>query len=499
MASLTNNVALSFAIESSPGVLSGDQDFVYLEPNDIGSFGATISTVSRNPISNDRMPKKGAITDLDASMDFTSDLTRSAYSNFIEGFLMAAKKEQPSTVVSSCSTTAFTHPALSAALNAGDLVYSREMTNSGNNGLFLVNGTPTTTTTPVDATLVAEASAPTNSKIEFCGFQAASGDLEVNADGDLESTAFDFTADVSGEGLIAGMMIYIGDGTTDHSFATAGSGSARIRSVSANKLTLDKQYSSTWAADSGAAKTIRVFVPSWIRNVSLDDSDFLNRTYQFEAAFTQLDINGDGTANETGYEYAIGNVANQMTVNLPLADKATVNWAFVGLDQEEASGTRKTTTGDWVYSYDTDAFNTTSDFAQLYFYDESDNPLGAYFKDMTVTINNNRAPEKILGQLGAYSMNIGDFTLDISTQVLFENLAAINAVRNNTTTSLSFAVENDDGALHFDFPSMTLGSATKNFPRNETIKINIDAMPFKDSYFGYALSCSEFAYLPIAG
>ena len=396
-------------------------------------------------------------------------------------------------------SSAFTHPALSAALSAGDLVYTREMTNSENNGLFLVNGSPTTTNTPVDATLVAETTAPTNSKLELAGFQATSGDLVVDSDGNITSSSFDFTTDVSGEGLIAGMMIYIGDGTTAHSFATAGSGSARIREVAAHKLTLDKQYSSTWAADNGTGKTIRMFIPSWIRNVPLNDDDFLNRTYQFEASYTQLDISGDGTADETGYEYAIGNSANQLTLNLPLTDKATVGWTFIGLDQEAATDTRKAADEYWGYSYDTDAYNTTSDFCQLYFYDESSNLIGAYFKDMTVTINNNRTPEKILGTLGAYTMSIGDFTIDISTQVLFENLAAINAVRNNTTVSLSFAVENDDGALHFDFPAMTLGTATKNFARNETIKIDLSGVPYKDTFFGYIISVSDFPYLPLVG
>ena len=506
MASLTNNTSLSFAVESTPGVLAGTENFTYVEPNDISTFGATISTVARNPISDDRMPKKGAITDLDSSVEFTEDLTRASFDNFIEGFLMATKTSQPSTVISTSTTSAFTHPALSAAFAAGDLVYTREITNSENNGLFLVNGSPTTTNTPVDATLVAEGTAPTNSKLELAGFQAAAGDLQVDSDGNLISSLFDFTSDVSGEGLVAGMFIYIGDGTATHSFAVAGSGTARIRVVEANKLTLDKQYSSTWATDDGTSTgsggtdlAIRVFIPSWIRNVPISHEDFLNRTYQFEAAYTQLDVDGDGTPNQTGYEYAIGNSANQMTINLPLTDKATIGWSFVGLDQEAATATRKTTSGSWGYSYDTDAYNTTSDFGQLYFYDESENLIGAYFKDMTVTINNNRAPEKILGTLGAYTMNIGDFTIDISTQVLFENLAAINAVRNNTTVSFSFNVENDDGALHFDFPSLTLGSATKNFARNETIKIDISGTPFKDTFFEYAVSVSEFPFLPISG
>ena len=155
MAALTNSTALSFAIETSPGVLAGTEDWTYLEPNDIGTFGASITTVARNPISNDRMAKKGAITDLDSAVDFDSDLTRSSFNNFIEGFLFAIKKAQADSVIASCTTDTFTHASITA-LAAGDLVYTREMLNTENNGLLLVNGIPTATTTPVDATLVAD-------------------------------------------------------------------------------------------------------------------------------------------------------------------------------------------------------------------------------------------------------------------------------------------------------------------------------------------------------
>jgi hypothetical protein len=349
----------------------------------------------------------------------------------------------------------------------------------------------TTTSTVVTTTLTDESAPPSTAKLEYAGFEATAGDLVVDADGNITSTTFDFTTDVTGAGLLPGMIIYIGDGTTDNSFATAGSGTARIRVVAANKLTIDKQSSSTWAADAGAGKTIRVFVGSWTRNVPLSHADYLNRTYQFEAAYTGLDVIDDG------YEYAIGNNANQMTINLPLTDKATIGWGFIGLDQEEATDTQKT--GNWYSRSDTDAFNTTSDFGQIAFTDSSSNTLGAYFKDMTITINNNISPEKVLGTLGANNMNIGDFTVDMTTQVLFTSLDAINAVRDNLTTTFSFNVENDDGALHFDIPSMTLGSASKSFPRNETIKVDLSGNAFKDSFFGYAISVTDFPYLPIAG
>ncbi len=515
MAAGTNDTSLSYTIEATQGVLpGGTPDWYELEPNDIGTFGASITTVARNPISNDRMAKKGAITDLDSSVEFDSDLTVSSLDNFIEGFLFADYKAQVTTGITACTTATdiFTTPALSAAFVADDLIYIREMVNSENNGLFLVDSSPvpSVTETPVTDNIVDE-TAPSNAKLDYAGFQAGIGDLEVDSNGDLISNgAFDFTADVGGSGLIPGMFIYIGDGTAANSFFTAGSVSARIRVVAAAKLTLDvvKQQvpddGNTWGIDDGTddssggtGLTIRVFVGSWIRNVPLDHADFLNRTYQFEAEYTNLDIDGDTVEDETGFEYAIGNHANQLTLNLPLTDKATVGWSFIGLDQDTASDTQKT--GTWVANDDTDAFNTTSDFIQSSFEKSDGTDIGTFFKDMTITINNNISPEKILGTLGAHNTNLGDFTVSMTTQVLFTSLEAMNAVRNNETIGLSWAVENDDGAFHFDLPSMTLGGATKSFARNETIKIDINGETFKDSFFGYVISITRYPYLPITG
>ena len=49
---LTNNVNMAYSIESALG--TAGTTWFNLEPNDIGAFGAQITTVSRDPISANR-------------------------------------------------------------------------------------------------------------------------------------------------------------------------------------------------------------------------------------------------------------------------------------------------------------------------------------------------------------------------------------------------------------------------------------------------------------
>jgi acetyl-CoA carboxylase carboxyl transferase subunit alpha len=78
----TNNVGLAYTVESALGVPG--TSWVQLEPNDITSFGATISKVARNPISARRDRRKGVVTDLDSAVEFEADLTASAFTDFVE-------------------------------------------------------------------------------------------------------------------------------------------------------------------------------------------------------------------------------------------------------------------------------------------------------------------------------------------------------------------------------------------------------------------------------
>jgi len=196
----------------------------------------------------------------------------------------------------------------------------------------------------------------------------------------------------------------------------------------------------------------------------------------------------------TQYEYAEANRVNSMAFSFPGQSKATAAFGLIGTDTPVPTSSQAS--GNRLEPYLTDAFNTSSDIARLILAKADETGLTSYFKSLDLTIENNVSPEKTLGTLGATFMNFGDFVVTGSAQILFTSTDVVTAIRDNETVAMYFSIGNDDGTLYFDIPSMTLGSGTKGFPRNETVTIDISSTAFEDDFFGYCLGITEFPYVP---
>jgi len=83
---VTNNVGLNYAKETVAGTIDAAPQWKQTEPNAINTYGSTISTVSREPISKRKQRQKGTISDLNSSVEFTQDLTIEPFADFVEGF-----------------------------------------------------------------------------------------------------------------------------------------------------------------------------------------------------------------------------------------------------------------------------------------------------------------------------------------------------------------------------------------------------------------------------
>jgi len=499
----TNKVALAYAKEETIGVLPTTPQWKTLEPNDITSFGATITTVTREPISKDRQRRKGTITDLESPVEFEADLTMEHVLDFLSNFIMADfsgtepwgeyQTEQVTAVVAATSDYTVT---ADGALAEGTLVYARGFTNAANNGLKTVAAGSTATNVRVEETLVEESSPPAGARLSVCGFEGATGDLGITAGGDLDSTpttGLDFTT----LGLTVGQVIWIGGTETANRFAEditnqTNRGWARVTAIATNLLSLDKK-STVYAVDDGAGKDIHIYFGRFLRNVPVDDALYLEESLQFEGAYE--DLGGLGTPE---YEYAKGNYCNQFTFNLPLTDKATASFGFVGTDTEPPSTTRATGADTPLDPVQTVAFNTSADIARLRIIELDETGITSCFKSLTLTLNNNISPIKCLGVLGAQAHNVGQFYVDVEAQLLFTDSRVSSAVRNNTTLALDFSLRNDDGAIFVDVPSMTMGGGDKEFPANESVLINSTSMAFEDATLGYSIGVSLFPYAPAA-
>ena len=486
---LTNSFSLQYAIEASIGVLPGSPSWKSLEPNEISKFGAEITTVPRNPISKNRQRKKGAITDLNSGVEFSADLTMDSFIDFIEGFCFSNFVGPLKTTPSAATTTAFTVPTMSAALPTSTLVLTRGFLNTANNGLKVVTTGGTTTSIPITGGgLTAETPAATrNVTLEVAGFRFAAGDLQVNASGNLVSTTKDFTE----LNLQSGQAIWVGGSASANQFAVAANtGFARVVSVAAHLITLDKK-ATTFATDDGATKLVDLLFGRFVKNVDVDDAQFLERSFHFEGAYQNL-------ANPSGdeYEYSKGNFCNEIGLELPLTDKATLSLAFVGTDTDNPTVTRATGASTPRVAVQTGAFNTSADIARLRITEFDETGLTTDFKSLNLSIKNNVGPEKVLGTLGARYMNAGNLEIGVEAQLLFTNSGVVAAIKDNETVTMDFSIKNDDGGIFFDIPSMTLGGGGKDYPVNESILINTTASAFGDTTFGSSIHISLFPYLP---
>ena len=493
----TNEVSIAYAIEASLATLPVTPAWVLLEPNGISAFGADTTKTPRDPISANRQRRKGTTTDLDSSAEFDADITMDHINDFAEGFVFSAAigtriqaGSEFESLVAGAAT--YTHDTLAAALAEDTLVYARGFSTAVNNGLGVVDTGATTTATPIKSgTQVTETPAQTTgATLEVVGVRGATADITWTFSTlTLGSTTLDFTT----LGLTPGQEIHIGGDATANKFAE-GTALARIVSIAANAIVVDKVVdidAGTLSTTDGtaAAKDIDILFGRFVRNVATTSAEFLEQTFQFQLT----EPNGGGVGVDQ-YEYSKGNLCNTAAFELPLTDKATVTFGFVGTDTDVPTTTPATGGTTPVDPVATGAFNTTSGIAQLQLTGTSD--LGACFKSLTLTLNNNVSPEKCLGTLGATFMNFGNFEVDFEAELIFTEGALITAIRNNETVTLAFTLVNDDGGFTTDLPSLTLGGGGRTFPRNESVLVSTTGEAFQDALLGTSIGLSTFPYLP---
>lgn len=529
---LTNSTGLRAAREASIGVLPGTPKWRVVEFDSIGAYGAVLTTVVRRPISQDRGRKKGTVVDLDSTVEFDTDLTLDVWDQFSEGFMFSefANYEFDFThenFVGEALDVTSTGYALGAALSsfttdanlparvaakmifgastAKTLVYASGYATAANNGVKVLDADVTTSSTEVTAAGLAAETAPANARLEVCGVRTDDAVLDVLS----ASTATLTSADIGTAGgwdvlgILPGMIIHVGGVTNAFAntnsptiSATARYGFARVQSISGSSqevLNLTKIDTNFGAVGtSGGSETVDVLFGRFARNVAVtadaDDTRYLERTVQFETSYPGL-----GSGGATEYEYAIGNFANEITVNIPLGGKATVTFAFIGTNSDDITATRKTGASSAISPLRKTAINTAQDLPVITT-DVVSSTSDVCFKSLTYTILNNVSPEKCLGVLGAVFVNVGLFEFNIEGQMLFTNKSIVNAIKNNDTVTFMQVLRNDDGVIAVDVPEANIGGGGREFPVDQSVLVNVTLQSFTSS-FGYDVGIS---ILPIA-
>lgn len=507
----SNNVSLAYVVEATAGVTPVSPTPIYkaLEPEAISGFGATIATVARAPISRQRDLREGIVVDLDSALEFQADATWDFFDDFIEPLMFATMSNRDLIFFAAAiATDAFTVPTMSAGTQAKllfnasgptSLVFARGYTATVNNGLHVLDGAVSATSIPVAGSLTDETPLSSgNERLEIGGVRAATGDLAITLS---SGQTFTLTSANSGNaldftdlGLVSGQRIHIGGLTAGNQFS-AYVGSARIRTITANAMTMD-EATGTPADDDGVGETVDLLFGQFCGNVPTNQTTglntFLDRTLSFQAEFPNL-----FTAGATGYQYSNGNQVNSIALSNALTTKVEATVAMIGRDTANPVSTALAG-GDAAFRnpQGTAGYGTSSDFARLRIAGLAGSEDEVCFKSLDVAINNNVSAEKCLNTLGARFINIGNFVIDIQSQLVFTDPDIINAIRANRTVSLEWGYRNGDGEVYFDIPSMKLGGGDREYPVNESVLVNWTGQTFLDSFFNRSMGVSLIPTTP---
>jgi hypothetical protein len=509
----SNVTGLRYAEESSLGTLPGSPIWYPLEPNSYSDFGGQVTTVARNPINSGRQNQKGVVVDLDASGGFNTDITQTNLQDIMQGFFFAdlrRKGEEDPTNVD--GTNEEFDVASTTGFVVGSLIFASGFDDAANNGLHIATTVTTDTSIEVSASNLTTDASPAGTLV-VVGHVAAAGDFEIDASGSLPQLTTS-TLDMTTLGLIAGEWIWIGgDTASDRFFNSENNGWARIKTVTANAITLDKSTDTmvtddgTDTGSGGTNLAIQVFFGRVLKNESALTSQ-VRRSYNIERTLGAPD---DASPSQIQSEYLVGAVPNEFTLNFATGDKITSDLSFVATDNEQRTGATGVKSGTRPALVSADAYNTSNDFSRLKMSildpaDSNPTDLFAYLTEFTVSINNNLSPNKAISVLGAFEVTAGQFTVGGSATAYFSNVTAVQAVRNNSDVTLDFAVVKartvDSTTVYsgilVDVPLIALGDGRLNVEQDQPITLPLELNAAADRNFDHTLLMMYFDYLPSA-
>ena len=373
----------------------------------------------------------------------------------------------------------------------GSLVKLSGFANSGNNGVFEVTALPTGALTCGAATFTSE-TAPAGSKLEIVGYEFPSADVSVAAPTGGKFVMTSAASKFLDLGLEVGEWIHVGGDAIINRLVSNAPGFARVVSVAEATLTLDQCSWATPVADTGTGKQLQIYLGTVIRNEK-DPTLIKCQSYQVERTLGQ-------DAFGTQSQYLVGAVANEFKLNIPSVEKLNADVSFQALDTETRNGSTGVKFGDRVSVPVESAFNTTSHIYQTRLYVHNPDQitpdsLFGFVMDGELTINNNVEGLKAIGTLGSVDLNVGDFIVSGSLNVYFATVAAVEAVRANSSVGFNIITALDNAGFVFDIPLLTLGGGRLDVEKDSAIMLPLETMAAENES-GYTLLSTWFGYLP---
>lgn len=490
---------LRIAEESTDiGILGGSPIWLPMEPNSYGDFGTQITSVARQPIEDDRQAKKPMVVDLDASGGFQTDFTQFNLQTILQGFFFADLRRKADFGGAGQVTTVTTTYNAAAGLTvfaATDLVFMAGFTNAANNGLKSVTSATATALTVTPAP-VAE-TPPATATITKVGRQYAAGVLDVDASGTLPAIT---GTNLDQLGLVPGEWVFVGgDATLTHFVNAVNNGFKQVATVAPTRIEFKKSIT-IMVTESSSSETVQIFIPRTLKNEL--GALIKRRTYQLERTLGAPD---NASPTQIQSQYIIGGVANTLELSLGVANKVELDLAYVGITGEERTGIVGVKSGSRPDLIESDAFNTASDFSLMRVSPvpatgANATPTFGFMTEFKLKINNNAKALKAIGVFGGFDVTVGKFEVDGSLTAYFSDVAAITAVKNNTSVTCDMAMVKNNSGVVVDIPLLTLGDARLKIEQDTEIQIPCSFKAASGaqvlSTFDYTMSMHFFDYLP---
>jgi len=500
----SNCTGLRYSEELSIGVVDPSAVWLPLEPNSYPDFGGEVILKSRNPINSGRQRKKGTLVDVNSTGGLNTDLTQNNLEDLLQGFFFADARTKAefggAGEITNVDGITEDYDAASGLgiFAAGDLIIASAFSTAANNGLKTVTAAIATAVT-VAEDLTAEASPPAAANLVTVGFQFAAGDLDVSAPGGAFPTLTTTVKDMTELGIIPGEWIFIGGDLAALAFSTAANnGFARVRSIAANVMTLDKTQD-TMVTEASTTETVQIFLGRVLVNEKTKALQ-KRRSYQLER---ELGANDDAAPTQVQSEYVVGAVPNELTFNFNQADLITADLTFMATDHETRTGVQGFKAGTRPTLLDADAYNTSDDFTRLKMSltsttDSNPTKLFAFLTEFTISINNNLSMNKAVSVIGAFDISAGTFEIGGTSTAYFSDVAAIASIRSNSDVTIDFAIVKDNEGIVVDIPRISLGDGRLNVEQDEPIQMPLTMPAAEDDTFGHTLLMVFFDFLPTA-
>lgn len=384
------------------------------------------------------------------------------------------------TTITLAATSVLSGSAINAtgtAFVAGHLIQLRGF--AAGNALYRVSASAATTITiaggPTDASPAATA------RVKVVGIEGASGDIVATITGGsaLTSTVLNFTT----LGLMVGQWVKIGGGGA-FSFNTAAvNGFARISAISATRLSFDITQG-VFAADAGAAKTIRVFFGDTIRNGIAQFTYRIEKEYQLAAG--------------ARFSYAQGQQPAAITVTAETRGVITGTMSWLGADLSEPVASRDA--GAVTEGISANSVLDASNSVPMIM--EAGAPMGApnYVSGFGFTLDNGLRARNAIGSPGAIGIGLGRANITGTLTTYFGDESLLAKLRGGVASGATIAFRDaaNQCAEVWDIPRLKYTSGFPEVPGIDadlTTPLGFQALRDIAAGRDYTVLLSKFDYL----